>query len=477
VERDELVVPGAPHVEGVARVSLRSSGAPTARSVAAKVLVRIDQDGAFAAAALDAELARAVQLEPRDRALATELVYGALRVRPWLDERIGRRTKKGNGVRGLEPRTRAHLEVAAYQLFFLERVPAFAAVNEAVNGVRAATGPKVAAFANAVLRGLATEASAERVEPAVAVVASAAPWLVESLGRALGESEVSPYLASGAGAAPLGIRVARAEERDEWIAKLRAAVPSASFEPGRVSPLAILVRGAGRPQDLPGWADGAWAIQEEGSQLIGLALGAKPGDVVLDACAGRGNKTALLASLVGAQGAVDAADLYPAKLEALARDLARGHVAPRACYAVDWSKGAGDVPAGYDRVLVDAPCSGVGTLRRRPDLQTRRSPENLASLADLQRGIVVRAADRVRPGGRLVYAVCSVLREEAEDVVASLLAARPDFAPVPFESPPAQALVQAPVGADAGAPAPTTLRLLPHVHGTDGYFVASLGRK
>jgi 16S rRNA (cytosine967-C5)-methyltransferase len=429
------------------------------------VIARVDKDAAFAAAALDAELSRAVQLEARDRALATELAYGTLRVRPWLEARIARHAKRG--TKGLPPMARAHLEVAAYQLFFLERVPAFAAVNEAVDGARAAGGPRVAGFVNAVLRALAGEAEKERPDAARAVVESAAPWLVEALGRALPGDEARAFLASGAEVPPLGLRVAVAEEREAWIARLREAVPGGTFEPGRASPLAILARGAGKPQALPGWSEGAWTVQEEGSQVVALSLGARPGDVVLDACAGRGNKTGLLARRVAPGGAVDAADVHPSKLDALTRDLARGHAAPRATYAVDWSAGSGDVPQGYDRVLVDAPCSGTGTLRRRPDLQTRRAPEDLAELASLQRAILARVANHVRPGRRLVYAVCSVLREEAEDVVASLLASRTDYAAAPFDAAEARAIAE-----DA-----TSFRLLPHRHGTDGYFVASFERR
>jgi 16S rRNA (cytosine967-C5)-methyltransferase len=427
----------------------------TARSVAAQVLARVDQDAAFAAATLDAELSRAVQLEPRDRALATELAYGTLRVRPWLDARIGRHAKKG--IAGLPPKARAHLEIGAYQLFFLARVPAFAAVNEAVDGVRAAGGPKVAAFANAVLRALGREAASEAGE---AGEASATARLEEAV-----VASAAPWLASGAGAPPLGIRVGSPGARDEWIARLREATPDATFDAGRVSPLAILARGAGKPHALPGWADGAWTIQEEGSQLVALALGARDGDKVLDACAGRGNKTSLLAAQVGPRGAVDAADLHASKLEALERDVARLKLTVRGRHAVDWSAGSGDVPRDFDRVLVDAPCSGTGTLGRRPDLQTRRSAENLATLSALQRTILQRASEHVRPGGRLVYAVCSVLREEAEDVTAAFLAARPDFVPTAFDSPEARAISEA-----------QAFRLLPHVHGTDGYYIASFSR-
>ncbi|MGO9708920.1 MAG: transcription antitermination factor NusB [Polyangiaceae bacterium] len=440
----------------------------SARAIAAQVLARVDKDGAFAAASLDTELTRAVQLAPRDRALATELAYGTLRVRPWLDARIERHAKRG--IKGLEARARAHLEVAAYQLFFLTRVPSFAAVNEAVDLVRAVSGARVAAFANAVLRALSAEAAKEEPRLQEAIVHSTPVWLKDALARAIGADAVGPFLASGAEAPPLGIRVEDLAERDAWVTRLRAASPDAMFEPGRVSPAAILGRGAGKPQSLPGWAEGEWSIQEEGSQLVSLALGARAGETVLDACAGRGNKTGALAAAVGATGAVDAADVHPPKLEALVRDLGRTRRAVRACYPVDWSIGSGDVPRDYDRILVDAPCSGVGTLRRRPDLQTRRTEGDLVTLPALQRAILSRVADHVRPGGRLVYAVCSVLREEAEDVLAPFLADRADFALAPFDSPAAVALASA--GQD-----PSTLRLLPHVHGTDGYFVASLARR
>jgi len=441
--------------------------AASARTIAAQVLARVEQDGAFAAASLDTELSRAVQMEPRDRALATELAYGTLRVRPWIDARLERHAKRG--IAGLPAKARAHLEVGAYQLFFLSRVPAFAAVNEAVDGARAAGGAKVAAFANAVLRALSREASNEKISIEDAIVASAAPWLKDSLARAIGEASVAPFLASGAETPPLGIRVATEDAREEWIARLREASPEASFEPGRVSPLAIRGLGAGKPQALPGWSSGDWTVQEEGSQLVALALGAREGDVVLDACAGRGNKTSALAAIVGARGAVDAADLHAPKLEALTRDLARLKLAARTKYAVDWSVGSSDVPHDFDRVLVDAPCSGVGTLRRRPDLQTRRTADDLAALATLQTAILARASNHVKLGGRLVFAVCSVLREEGEDVVASFLASHPAFEAAPFDSAAARAVAES---LDA-----STLRLLPNVHGTDGYFIASFVRR
>jgi 16S rRNA (cytosine967-C5)-methyltransferase len=441
--------------------------APTARQIAAAVLVRVEKDSAFAAAVLDAELARAPQLEARDRAFATELVYGSLRVRPWLDAQVARHATRGMG--GADARTRAEISLAAYQLFF-SRVPAFAAVNEAVEAVRRARGVKVSRFANAVLRKLAGEAEGMRTSDLVAQAmwASAPEWLRAALSGTLGEKGGRAFLESGGAAPPVCLRVERAEEREMWLERLRASTPEASFEPGTVSPLAILVGGAGNVRALPGFAEGAWSIQEEGSQVVALAVGARSGDLVLDACAGRGNKSSVLARAVGASGALDVADSQPDKLDRLGEELARLGIAARKAYAVDWSVGAGDCVESYDRVLVDAPCSGTGTVRRRPELMIRRQPEDLDRLAALQGAILVRTAERVRPGGRLVYAVCSVLREEAEDVVERALAEVPALMLAHFDGEPAATL------AGAGQ---SMLRLLPHVHGTDGYFLASLQKK
>ncbi len=433
---------------------------PDARNVAGRALVRALRDDAFAAAALDAEIQRAPQLSARDRAFATELVYGTLRVVPFLRERIDVRAKHPLDKQPLP--VRAALLVAAYQLYFA-RVPPFAAVDAAVESVRVELGREVAGFVNAVLRRIAEDAAASRPSREEALFASCPEWLRGSLEAALGPERARAFLA--AAEPPVGLRVRVSADRDAAIGALAAHDASATFEPGRASPLAILARHAGRPRDLPGVAEGDLFVQEEGSQVVALALGARPGDTVLDACAGRGNKTALLAELVGAGGAVDACDLHESKLERLKDDLAARGTPVRAVYAVDWPHGSGDVPDGYDRVLVDAPCSGIGTLRRRPDLMLRRESAQLGELATLQLAILESAATRVRPGGTLVYAVCSVLREEGEAVIEGFLARVPGFEAAPFQPD----LPVFPRGA-------STLRLTPEEHGTDGYYLACLRR-
>jgi 16S rRNA (cytosine967-C5)-methyltransferase len=446
---------------------------PSARDLAARVLARVDKDDAFAAAALEAELDRSAQLTPRDRGLATELVYGSLRVLPWLEQRLAPFVPRG--VAKLDAYVRACLVVATYQLFFT-RVPAFAAVSEAVDAVRGARGPRVGAFANAVLRKVAARAAemgdAERDE---AVIAATPAWLRSSLERSLGPDETDAFLRSAKEPPAVVLRVEQERDRDGWVERLRAAAPQATFEAGRLSPHAILVRGAGKPQALPGFDEGAWSVQEEGSQIAALALGARAGERILDACAGRGNKTGILARAVGDSGAVDACDSSPAKLQRLATELGRLGLGAHATFGVDWTAGSGDVPFGYDRVLVDAPCSGTGTLRRRPEIARRKSsglgvgPEGVAALARAQLAIASRAADHVRPGGVLLYVVCSVLREEGGDVVDALLTTRADLRPLPFGAEDSVFVARLAEGA-------ATFSLLPHRHGTDGYFIARLGR-
>ncbi len=452
----------------------------TARNLAAEVVARVERDGAFAAAVLDHELKRAVQLSTRDRALATELVYGTLRLRPLLEKAIEAATPRG--IAALDARTRGILLVATYQIHYT-RIPAFAAVSEAVEAVRAVKGRVVGGFANGALRQVAVQAQTSPLPPVpVAFREATAAWLRRALERSIGDDATEQLLTAGPHPPPLNLRVRRertTEEtvasRDRAIAKLVSNLPNASIEPGAFADAAIRVRGAGDPHALVGYTEGQWTIQEEGSQLIGMLVGVRPGERVLDACAGRGNKSTLLAECLRdaegvVRGTLDVADVRPEKLGRLAAEFTRlGLPAPTGQFGVDWSLGIGEAPEdAYDRVLVDAPCSGTGTIRRRPEIQTRRQATDLAALTAVQVKILTNAARVVKPGGLLFYAVCSVLRDEAESVVAQVRALRPDLEPAPFDVELGEKLFGQ--GASAG-------RLLTHLHGTDAYFVASLRRR
>jgi 16S rRNA (cytosine967-C5)-methyltransferase len=444
------------------RSALRDAARPTARRIAVQVISRVLRESAFASAVLNASLGRFPELDPRERALATELVYGTLRTAGYLDERLEAAAPRG--LRKLDDAVRAELWVAAYQILLLERIPNFAAVSEAVEHLRSLRGDRVAGFGNALLRRMC-DARGERDASTDVAVRAAAPWLRSALGRTLGTDGARAFLTAPV-PPPIGLRVRSTEDRTAWIERwTEQAGSEARFEIGKVSPHAVLAWNAGEPTRLPGYDDGVFAVQEEGAQVVALAVGAREGERVLDACAGRGNKSGLLAGIPGVT--VDAADLYPAKLDQLGQELRRLGCRVGQSFAVDWSVGPGLVPSDYDRVLVDAPCSGTGTLRRRPELALMRRHVDLGELSALQTQITAQAASRLRVGGVLVYAVCSVLREEAEEVVERLV-----HADAPALEP--HVLPSGPVGGLASGA--TAFRLLPHVHGTDGYFVAALRR-
>ena len=414
-----------------------------AREIAAQVILRIERDRAFGAAALDAELERHPRLDPRDRALATELVYGLLRTQGVLRERLAALAPRG--LDKLDPFVLAHLLVAAYQLLLLDRIPPHAAVDAAVSAIRRERNARLAGFANAILRKLAVGPRLQREE---AILKSAPSWLAEALERSVGPEEARALLGASESLPPVTIRVRGGAE-----------IPGTA--PGRISPLARVVTAGGDPRRLEGYAEGRFVVQEEGAQVLALAVGARAGERVLDACAGRGQKTTLLAERAGGNGEVWATDAHPSKLRALGRELERLALPPVHVAAVDWTVGTGDVPGGLDRVLVDAPCTGTGTLRRRPEIAQRLSPDDPRRLGELAERILRSAATRARPGGRVIFSVCSVLREECEDVVERV---RDVLEPAPFDAPELSGLIE---------PGATSFRLLPLRHGTDGYFVAS----
>lgn len=426
---------------------------PDARTVAAETLVRVWTEDAFAAAALNANLQRHAQLDTRDAGLATELVFGVLRTEGALERRLDRLAK--NPRYKSQPWIKAHLCIAAYSLFFLDRVPDHAAVDAAVRGIKMREGQRVAGFANAVLRKLtASDRSLTRVEAARQTLPR---WLRRGLREQLGEEGMDALLGGGE-VPPISLCLGPGRDRDAWLARLREA--GGRWEPGSLSPRCIRGWGAGDSDRLPG-AHEAWRIQEEGAQVLTLLVGASPGESVLDACAGRGGKTLLMLDDLGDQGAVDAADLHPRKLERLKERPGGGRV--RDVFGVDWTRGQGELDRTYDAVVVDAPCTGTGTLRRRPEIARRLGKGDPARMAALQLAIARSAATRVKPGGRLVYAVCSVLAEEGP-AVAAALGELPELEPMALP------------GSVPGLTPSAELSLTPGEHETDGYFVACFRR-
>lgn len=402
-----------------------TGGRTTAREVATRVLHRVADRGAFAAAALDAEIRRA-DLGRRDAALATEIVYGTLRVLPAIDRALDAHLRRPAAT--LDGLTRAALRTGAYQLLHLGRVPPHAAVDGAVRTVRAARGPKLAGLTNAVLRKVA---GARPERPAPPRTLEMPDWLVASVRDAVGEARAAAFLEARGLPPPVGLRVDEGRRGDVADA-IRARRPEARVEQGCVSPRALLVRGAGDPRALPGFEEGRFAIQEQGAQAVALLAGASAGEHVADACAGRGGKTTCIARAVGAGGHVTALDLHEAKLDRIPDELRRLHLPVDRvdAVAVDLTVGTAGLDGRFHRVLVDAPCTGLGTVHRRPEILLRLGADDPARMGRLQVDILQNAARLLRPGGVLVYAVCSPTREEGADVVARAAERIPGLEPM-----------------------------------------------
>ncbi|MBX7191008.1 MAG: Sun protein [Sandaracinaceae bacterium] len=388
--------------------------ATTGRELAARVLFRVLDEDAWASPTLDAELSRA-HLSPSENGRATDLVYGVLRVLPALEDAIDAHRPRRDP---LEPFTLACMLCASYELLHTAEKP-WAILDETVGLIRRMRAEGLSRFANAVLRKIA----AARPEAPMRASRLVLPrWLEEHLALDLGAERARSFAGDRPVPPPITLRSRR--ERDAILTAIREARPDATLTLGALSEHAILTRGVGDPRRLPGFDRGDFVVMDEASQLVAEAVGAKSGERVLDACAGRGGKTLAMLDAMGAGGELVACDDHPEKLARMDDELRRlGHAPSKvARHAVDLSVGLGKLAVdSFDRVLVDAPCTGLGTVHRRPEILLRVGPEDVPRMQELQEQILARAAELVRPDGLLVYAVCSPTRAEGIGVVQALL--------------------------------------------------------
>ena len=387
----------------------------SSREVARRVLDRIEKDGAWATPALDGELARA-NLDDRDRRLASELVYGVLRHR----SRIDRALSAHANLKKTHPKVVTALRVAAYQVLFLDRIPGHAAVNDAVAAARAVAGPKLGGFANAVLRKLTQQGEPPLPEGDLELATSLPRWILDELVRAAGDQ--APAIAAAlAQPAPLIARVnLRKTTRDALIAELADAGVTAT--PLESSPAALRLEGLGDPAKSPTFLGGKWTVQDLGAQQVALAAAPRAGQRILDACAGVGGKSTHLAELIDDAGTIDAADLSSTKLSLCGETAARLGLTSIKRHACDLLDPAAPLASAYDLIVLDAPCSGLGVLRRHPDAKWRLKPTDVPRLADLQRQLLDAVVQRLALGGTLVYSVCTFTRAEGPDQIAALVA-------------------------------------------------------
>lgn len=442
------------------------SGAAPARAVAARVLERVETDDAWADLALDAEVKRATPT-PRDVGLATEIVYGTLRWQRYLDWILAPHSRRS--LDALDPRVRVALRMAAYQLVFLERVPSFAAVNDAVTLARGRK-PGLAEYTNAVLRSFARRGARER-EPApprdpvdaLATRCSFPTWLATRWVGRYGADDAEALMRALNERPPVTLRANTLRLTREALAERLAAEDDVATRPTPHAPDGLIAARAGEPGAWRVFVEGACVAQDEASMLVTRLLEPRPGETVADVCAAPGTKTTHLAQLMDNRGRILALDPQPARLARVDEAVARLGISIVETVPATVQETARARAATCDAVLVDAPCSNLGVLRRNPDVKWRRRPEDVGTSAERQREILAAAATMLRPGGRLVYATCSLEPEENEGVVDAFLRGHADFRLEPPAS--------FPLALDDGM-----LRLRPDRLDTDGFTAVRLRR-
>lgn len=436
----------------------------SARETAVLTLAACEKQGAWSDGHLKHAI-RAQGLDRRDAALCTRLCYGVLQNRLLLDWRLGRLCSMK--LDKLEIRILCDLRVAAYQLLFLDKIPPSAAVNEAVElAKRHSRNPRAAGLVNGVLRSLlreeAPEVRGKEEMETLSIRYSHPRWLVEEFAALLGREGAEALLGADNEQPPTTAQVNTLKTTPEKLADgLREAGVEGAPHPWL--PGCLLLTGTGDLERLDAFRRGEFYVQDAASRLAVVAADPQPGQRVLDCCAAPGGKSFAAAIAMGNRGELISCDIHPHKIklleagrERLGLSIIRPTLQNAAQTREDWVE-------GFDLVFTDVPCSGLGIIRKKPDIRYKE-PEALKGLPRVQRSILDNCARYVRPGGALVYSTCTLLRRENDEIVDGFLAARPDFTAEPFDLPH--------LGTQPGR-----VTFWPHIHGTDGFFTAKLRRK
>lgn len=448
-----------------------------ARLAAYTILTTVSSGSADLPGAIAAS--RASLADERDRALAADISTGVQRWRAALDFLIAHVSKRA--IDRLDPEIVEILRLSAYQLLHLTRVPASAVVDDAVNLARRVGKTSAGGLVNAVLRTISRQRHAlplpPRPDPAtstrdevldyLSITLSHPRWIVARWYDRFGFEATEAWLMFNNAPAPVTLRANRLKIARQDLAD-RLTGEGILVHPARFAPDALIVD-EGHPLRGTGLGEGAFIVQDEASQLVALLAGAHPGARVLDACASPGGKTTMLAAAMDGVGLLVACDVRARRMDLLARTVSAAGATNVRLVQADLLQPL-PFSATFDCVLVDAPCSGLGTLRRDPDIRWRRREDDLVRLAAAERVMISNAASLVAPGGRLVYATCSSEPDENEAVVDAFLSTRPDFVPVNARTA-AGALPETLVDAHGH------LHTYPHQHALDAFFGAVFERR
>ncbi len=445
----------------------------TAREAALRALRDVDVKEAFANLALDHHLSGS-KLEGRDRGLATELAYGVTRRRATLDWTISQVATRP--LEQMDPWIRNILREAVYQILYMDRIPQSAAVDEAVNLAKQYGHVGVAKFVNGVLRNLIRKLPSfewpdEQAEPvaALAIKHSYPEWLVAEWRERFGIDQAIKLLEAGNQVPPLTVRANRLKATREQVLQALEA-EGVKAEPTPHSPQGIIIHdltSASWLDRLKAMKQGLITVQDESSMLVAAALDPQPGWTVIDMAAAPGGKSTHLAELMENEGRVIAVDIHPHKIELIDQNAARVGAAIIQGVSMDAREVGERMPERADAILCDLPCSGLGTLARRPDARWRKTLADVEALVPIQRAILESAAKALKPGGVLVYSTCTIHPMENQELVEAFVAEHPEFR---FDD----IWAHLPASISREGQAMGYVQLLPHIHGTDGFFMCRM---
>lgn len=443
----------------------------SARDVALKVILRVHRTGSYAHILLSKLLERSA-LDSRNKALVTELVYGTLRTEGTLDWVLSQYAVRP--LQEISPEILDILRLGTYQLLYTKKIPAHAATNESVELAKRYAGSGMANFVNALLRRVIREKDklpwpslGEDSISHISLVYFHPRWLVEMWMEELGQKDTIALCKANNARLPVVLRANTLKITPSGLKK-KLEERGLKVTTTLFAPEGLAVERGGAISEFPEFKEGLFQVQDESSMLASYVVDPKPGEVILDLCAAPGGKTTHLAALMKNEGRIIAVDLHAHRLRLIEENCRRLGV-----NIVEAKRGNSTRVQDFmfepvDRVLLDAPCSGLGTLARRPDSRWRKSLQTIKQLAALQDKLLASASSFVKPGGVLVYATCTISKLENQGIVNNFIARHQDFS---WDK--ATDYTPGNISTDDT----TWLQLLPHIHKTQGFFIARFRRK
>ncbi|MNW28397.1 Ribosomal RNA small subunit methyltransferase B [compost metagenome] len=444
----------------------------TAREVALDVLLGVENEGAYSNLELNSSLQQS-NLQPNDRGLVTELVYGTIARRLTLDYLLDRFVQKGTAK--LQPWVRCLLRMSVYQLVYLDRIPSHAVVSEAVNIAKRRGHQGISGMVNGVLRSMLREPDKLEISAdlptarRIALEHSHPEWLVERWIAQYGEAVAEEICRANNEPPVVSVRVNTTMiSRERLLEEMKLAGLDAV--PSELTSYGIVVRSGGNMALTSWYQDGLLSVQDESSMLVAEAVAPEPDMHVLDCCAAPGGKTAHMAELMKDRGVIIANDLHPHKRQLIQEQAERlGLDSIEAVTGDAQELGERYAESSFDRILLDAPCSGFGVIRRKPDLRWSKSEQDVQDIVALQADLLRQASVLLRPGGILVYSTCTIELNENERQIQRFLQDHPDFSLMP-DDPSIWSHVPKALRKEG------SLQILPQHFRSDGFYIARLQR-